>query len=1239
MYRKIWAVAGASALVAAFVVGQPGAAMSSTGNGPPAGQAGSAQASMVTLLTGDRVWVKPAGNGQRPMLSVVPAVRSSPVAYATYQHGGDWYVLPADAAPLVRAGQVDVDLFNVSGLVRAGLDDPRAGSIPLIVRYTDKAVAKRAAAPVGASVARRLPALGMTALKERKGEAARFWSGLVGTRPPALGAGLNRIWLDKKVCASLDVSVPQVRAPQAWAAGLTGAGVTVAVLDTGIDTDHPDLVDAIGPTRDFSGKGNVEDGHGHGTHVASIITGSGAASSGRYKGVAPDARLAVGKVLGDDGLGSYDSVLAGMQWAAGEVGARVVNMSLGGGPTDGTDPLSLAVNDLTRQTGTLFVVAAGNAGSPDSVKSPAAADEALAVASVDKSDQLSWYSSRGPRVGDGAVKPEIAAPGQDIVAARPPDVPPLGEPVGDYYQKLSGTSMATPHVSGAAAILVQQHPDWTADQLKAALMSTAEPIADQAPFDVGTGRLDVARLVNQPVTAAPGSASVFLRWPNIGVKEERTVTYRNSGSAAVTLDLSLAMTRDDGQPAPADQVTLSADHLTIPAGGQAQVTLTITGQPGQAGHYQGVLVGRSADGATVLRTAVGVYQEPVRHGLTVRLVDHNGQPSHNSYASLADLDTGNTWWLSSGDTLRLPEGRYAIHGYVESRRSGMEPEYTIIVHPELALTEDTTVLLDGRYSQPVSASVADKPALDSGYHQVMTMSTIAGQGWPFTLSLLVYPGFNPVYLGTLPGTSSPTFAAGQLRQAQEPTVELASLQPTPFDVWTTWWQPPTQALNHRSLRAVYGGAGLPEDLDKVRVAGSLVVLEVPGDLDWNTVVARINRVAIEGGVAVMLRWVPPPASGRPTALPAVAVDGSDSQLALPTLNGYSVTAVRLVDQIKQAPSTVSLVGRPYPDSRYELTQGVQGQVSQPLRYEPARAELVPVDTTYHSNLTGDYREVSATASLYGTSFLGWGTERVPAPGQRTEYFTPGTWGLYSTGSIGWIDYLAENGVQLVAGQPATIAWNKAVAGPATRTTGWGTRYGRTITLAPQMFSDSAGRPRQPTLGMTPPDLGSITLYYNGNWAGRVDQPDYAAFDVPEEPATVGLDAQVTRQLPEWTLSTTVRAQWTFRSQGGTEPPVLPLLTVRFDPAVDPQNRAHPGQFTIPATVIRQDGTPTVTDLAVEVSYDDGATWTAAPATRSGSGWNVQVNQPAGRYASLRASATDSDGNTVVQTIIRAYQIR
>ena len=157
--------------------------------------------------------------------------------------------------------------------------------------------------------------------------------------------GVENVWYDEPVHTMMDVSVPHIGANKVWQQlGNRGEGVTVCIIDTGIDSDHPDFAGRIGLTKDFSGKGSVEDGNGHGTHVASTVAGTGAASNGKYMGVAPAASLMVAKVLSDSGGGRMSDVMAGVEWAV-QNGAHILNLSLGSdGNSDGKDALSTMCN-------------------------------------------------------------------------------------------------------------------------------------------------------------------------------------------------------------------------------------------------------------------------------------------------------------------------------------------------------------------------------------------------------------------------------------------------------------------------------------------------------------------------------------------------------------------------------------------------------------------------------------------------------------------------------------------------------------------------------------------------------------------------------------------------------------------------------------------------------------------------------------------------------------------------------
>jgi subtilisin family serine protease len=1202
------AVVGIAGLLGALAV-PPGHAGSR-----PAAAAQASQEHWVTLITGDRVLVRQAGG--RTDVTVTPAQRPGPAGFVELTRRGDRYVVPGDAAPKLRAGILDWELFNVSGLVRQGYDDQRTASLPLLVKYTGT----RSAAPEGTTLRRALPKVRIAAVDEKKSTAAAFWRGLP--------TSIQKVWLNARIRASLDESVTRIGAPAAWARDLTGAGVTVAVLDTGIDADHPDFAGRLGPTKDFSGKGNVDDGNGHGTHVASTVAGSGAASDGKYKGVAPGATIAVGKVLDDSGDSTADTVIAGMQWAATEAKAKIVNMSLGGRPTDGSDPVSDVLNTLSREYGTLFVVAAGNDGVDEGVSSPAVADEALAVGSVSKSDVLSGFSNRGPRLVDGAVKPDIAAPGEAIVAARPSGVPPRGEPVGDAYQRLDGTSMATPHVAGAAALLAQRHPGWKGDALKAALMSTATEVPDAGPYAVGTGRVDADRATRQAVTAT-GSVSAYLRWPNLpspnqGAREEKVVTWRNTGPAGVTLALDVNLTELGGL------VSLSASSVTVPAGGTASVRLTVAARADAHGTYSGILTARGADG-TVTRTALSVRQEPELYDLTVKLVDRNGTP-------VSDEDSGSVIIFNLDDqefdhrggpgTVRLPPGRYALHSVITTPRAGQEPSYSFISHPELTVGKDTTVTLDARDGKPISVTPPN-PAARGGNHIVKQNSRITSCDCMFSVTNDLDPRLQKAYAATVPGTASPSFAFAQSRRAYEPRLELFTRGAQRFEVAAGWLRGSPEPAEQANLTAVYGGAGTPEDLAKIDARGKLVLFEVPGETTYEEVYRRTEGIKKAGARVAMVNV----ADERAYAL-LDEVPEEEPGPALPTLRGYSVTGARFAALVKAGATSVSYTSRPLSASRYELAYAVRGKVTTPQVHRPRTRDLVAVRTAYHDNVADSRRYFAANTEIAGVWLGGGWTGVTKAPQERVEYFTPGTWELHSNGYWGPRDEMRET-VRLEVGGQYRLAWNKAVSGPAFPDGSYAVRRDGALDVTLPMYSDGAGHARIPFDWDT--DTGSIKLYRDGNLVGEEPVPHHARFAVPPEQSTYRLEVTTSRSVDWWPLSTSVSAAWTFRSSAAGEGAALPLLTVRFDPAVDLRNRAPGGTaFRFPATV--NGSGARVTSLAVDVSYDDGRTWTPATVTRSGVRWSVAVNHPATGYASLRAKATDANGNTVTQTILRAYAL-
>jgi len=302
-----------------------------------------------------------------------------------------------------------------------------------------------------------------------------------------------RIYHDQPVHAFLDEATSQIQLPLVWDAGWTAEGVRVAVIDTGIDADHPDLAGRVVDTIDVTGEG-PQDENGHGTHCASILAGTGAASGGKYRGAAPGALIYSAKVLDRHGQGMMSDVMEGIEWAVDQ-GVQVISLSLGGsGSSDGADALS-EICDAAVEQGVVVCVAAGNDG-PGSytIGSPGAARLPITVGACNELDRIASFSSRGP-TADGRAKPDIVLPGVNITAARARGTT-LGDIVDDHYTTLSGTSMATPLAAGICALLLHAEPDLTPEAIKERLRTTAIDLGADV-YAQGTGRADAWRALQE----------------------------------------------------------------------------------------------------------------------------------------------------------------------------------------------------------------------------------------------------------------------------------------------------------------------------------------------------------------------------------------------------------------------------------------------------------------------------------------------------------------------------------------------------------------------------------------------------------------------------------------------------------------------------------------------------------------------------------------------------------------------
>ncbi|GAA0945517.1 S8 family peptidase [Nonomuraea longicatena] len=1001
----------AATLAAGLVSGLPPAASAAPApTGPtPARTAPGPGPHEITLITGDRVTLTESGAGQYIVRST-PGRRadgSRPRLSTQYTPKGV-YVLPEDAVAAIDSGLVDRELFNVRYLAENGYADSGTPRIPVIVQYA-KGTRARSALPA-ATTTNTLESLDGAALDVAKAQTARFWDTVAGQAKQRAG-GVAKLWLDGKVTPTLDHSVPQIGAPTAWAGGHDGTGVKVAVLDTGVDAAHRDLDGRIAETRSFVPGEAVRDGHGHGTHVAATIAGTGAAT-GRNKGVAPGAQLVIGKVLGDSGSGQDSWVIEAMEWAA-RSGAKVVSMSLGSGPTDGTDPVSQALNDLSAATGTLFVVAAGNTADEGTVAAPGSADAALTVAAVDRNDTRAWFSSQGPRFGDSGLKPDLAAPGVSIAAARAAGTS-MGEPVDDVHTRASGTSMATPHVSGAVALLAQRHPDWTGPQLKAALIGSAKDTGATV-YELGAGRLDVARAYGQTVHTATSGLDFA------SVNDERPVVkdlaYRNTGDRPVTLTLRASLRRVGGDDA-SGSLTVADPTLTVPANGTATTKVTLTPAGAAFGAFSGAVTAE-ADGLR-LRTPVGAVRESPKVQLTVRTIGRDGKPAnpwaqHTLDVSGTDGFLGGTRLVDTGVTVtRVPPGVHHVTQWIDWADEDDRLNFGYLVDPEVRVDGDTEITLDLRKARQVRFTTP-KPAepLNNDWVANVQRTTAAGEVYgagitpnsPYGawMNLWVTPT-EKVTVGRLRWFSHWTLGKSEL------AMSVRGREPYPLKVLAPVHsvnaQGPTQSghpgfvqfTGIRDLPVADVGQARPEDLAGRDLRGRLVLMDTGMADDGGAPlceapIERIGPLREAGAAFVLISPTRTGACGLPMAITQKPFTGDAKPIGVPNAFLSHTEARRLKELLARGPLTLRVAGTPDTPYSYTLKPYDEDRIAADQHRVLTERQLTRVDSTVHaasSARISDWRYVFKQDDGIKTAVAieEFQPFAYTAPARRTEWVGP-----------------------------------------------------------------------------------------------------------------------------------------------------------------------------------------------------------------------------------------------------------
>ncbi|HET7530927.1 MAG TPA: S8 family peptidase, partial [Mycobacteriales bacterium] len=358
-------------------------------------------------------------------------------------------------------------------------------------------------------------------------------------------------------------------------AGARGQGVTVALIDTGVDS-MPDIANAIVPVTgllgltnqpcvNFTSEPTCDDSYGHGTFIAGLIAGNGSASGGKFVGMAPAAKIVSLKIAGATGASDVSTIIAAIQWVTthtAQYGIRVLNLSLG---TDSTqsytiDPLDYAVEQAWFD-GIVVNVAASNRGpAAGTISKPADDPFVVTVGAVDDkgtaglgNDVLPNFTGRGPTAADGLAKPDVVAPGAHIVSLAAPGsalTTQFPSTMTSPYRRGSGTSMSTGIVSGLVAQMLSANPAMTPDRVKFALMSTARNTASNDPMAIGAGMVDGSAALSAPpgvanvgVSPSMGTGSIAASRGTVGVVlDDTNSTILDASSGDLTADLNQLVT-------------------------------------------------------------------------------------------------------------------------------------------------------------------------------------------------------------------------------------------------------------------------------------------------------------------------------------------------------------------------------------------------------------------------------------------------------------------------------------------------------------------------------------------------------------------------------------------------------------------------------------------------------------------------------------------------------------------------
>lgn len=582
----------------------------------------------VTLITGERAYTR-----NNTLVSDSQAAQSTTASQSEY-------AIPTSYNSSVH----DKELYNVSRVERVTQMSHSDGGIPVLVTADNVSQLR---SELNVTIRHTYEFTDTVAITVRPTEQQL-------TADTLADAGVTLVTPDRVVTTSLSDSVDKINATSVRnTAGVTGNGINISIIDSGIDRTHEDLNGRVIIDRDFvTNQDNTGDPNGHGTHVASTAAGDGTVHSYRT-GVAPEANLFDMRVLDSDGAGFTSDVAAGITKSTNS-DADIISLSLSTGTRT-----TLVTNSLDNAAdeGIVIVAAAGNQGpESETIGRPAGHPDVIAVGSDDTLDRgyqsdIVQGSSRGPAPVSGElIKPELTAPGLRITAAGSRDA-------SSYpYTTKSGTSMAAPHVSGAVALLLEHDNTLTPDEVRARLMSTATPL-NATVFEQGAGQVDIYDALTTPIVI--DDADMTVSFTDRGLtKQHRVITVSNTGTDTVTLSANGSAT--GVSQSDTNTVTVSPGTVTLAPGDTRDVQIGIAPTGTASGFYSGAVTftEQTPDGSRVVGQSIIVQENPTQQqastsgafiDLTNISVSTPGQSANGSVGYTAV----NTGYSSGTDTITV----------------------------------------------------------------------------------------------------------------------------------------------------------------------------------------------------------------------------------------------------------------------------------------------------------------------------------------------------------------------------------------------------------------------------------------------------------------------------------------------------------------------------------------------------------------------------------------------------------